>query len=129
MLKIIEIASVFLGVISPFIPSDMPSIYRVVSLLACFLVACVIKCVDLYIKAKAQAKQIEELQHDLANVKERHTALGEQYNEKANLVEKYKRFTGRLTHMLVSLLAQTDSERLSRLYDFFLSELDDLERK
>lgn len=129
MLKIIEIASVFLGVISPFIPSDMPFIYKVVFLLACFLVACVIKCVDLYIKAKAQAKQIGELQHNLANVKERHTALGEQYNEKANLVEKYKRFTGRLTYMLVSLLAQTDSERLSRLYDFFLSELNDLERK
>lgn len=129
MLKIIGSASVFLGVISPFIPSDTPFIYKVVSLLACFLVACGIKCIELYIKAKAQAKQIEELQHDLANVKERHTALGEQYNEKANLVEKYKRFTGRLTHMIVSLLAQTDSERLSKLYDFFLSELNDLERK
>lgn len=129
MLKIIGSASVFLGVIGLFIPADTPLIYKVVSLLACFLVACGIKCIELYIKAKAQAKQIEELQHDLANVKERHTALGEQYNEKANLVEKYKRFTGRLTHMIVSLLAQTDSERLSKLYDFFLSELNDLERK
>ncbi len=129
MLEIISNAGVFIGIISVFNPADMPFIYKVASLLTCFLIACLIRCVNLYTKTKTQAKQIEDLQHDLADVKERHAALGEQYTEKAKLVEKYKRFTERLTHMIVSLLSQTDSERLSRLYEFFLSELDDLERK
>lgn len=119
--KVISGISAACGFIAFFVPVlTLPQKICFALAVAVFLV--IVQYIKLH-KAYVQLKK------NLESITQNRDSLVEQYQSKATSLEKHEVFTERLTQIFIALLTQDSDQKLQRLYEIYISELDLLKER
>lgn len=119
MSNILQVILTFVLAVTPWFLPTLELHVKIIFALIIATVSCIIYCMCLTAK-------LDKLRKKLASIEQNHDALAAQFDEKIDLIRRYRRASQHTLSNIQIACANTKEAKLTTLYTMFLAELNEV---